>query len=295
MKNKFILFTALALWALSSCTKEQVPSGLILKDQKNTKDSTYVISTIPASQSKHILVEEATGVHCSNCPLGAKILRDLKIQYPNKILSVAVYSQFLNDFQAPSKYDFNSTDAMDLVMFIEGKDPSKPYAAIDRLNTGSADFNYFFKLNNWASKIDELLVKTTPLNIELTSTPTINTNEYLISTKTIFTEDWSGDLAMSIYLIEDHVKDYQDSSVVKIPDYEHNHILRKIITPVPGSTFKDATTTKEKGRVYEKFVTFTIPTIPTTTIKKENCHIIAFVHKTGTDKEIIHAQEIELE
>lgn len=295
MKNKFILFSALALWALSSCTKEQVPSGLILKDQNYIIDSLpSIASIIPASQTKQILVEEATGVRCTNCPAGAKILRDLKTQYPGKILSVSVYSTLLNQYEPPAKYDFNSTDANDLVAFIEGKDPAKPFAAIDRL-TGSVEYTYFFKANNWASKIAEIKDKTTPLNIELTSTPTGKTDEYLISTKTIFTEDWSGDIALSLYLLEDHVKDYQDSGFVKIPDYEHNHILRKVITPIPGSTFKNATTTKEKGRVYEKFVTFTIPTIPTTTIKKENCHILAFIHKTGTDKEIIHAQEIELE
>lgn len=288
--TRFSLLLALAF--LSSCFKEQIPSGLLLTDVKNTSDSTYITGTIPAAQTKKILFEEATGVHCSNCPGGAKILRDLKTAYPGKILSIAIYSEFLNYFQAPSKYDFNSADAMTLVNFIEGKDPSKPASCIDRLPTGDPNYPYFFKKDDWAAKVSAIKDKTTPLNLEMSVSPTGTTDEYRVKSTVTFTQAWTGDIAMTLCLIEDHVIDYQDSDVVKIPNYEHNHVLRKLITPVSGSTFKNAVPAKEAGRVYEKFITFTLPT---NILDKTNCHLVGYIHKTGSEKEIIHAQEIELE
>ncbi len=290
MKKIKYVSILLVLFATACCHNEQIPAGLILKDAINTKDSTYILSTVPAKQPKKILIEEATGVLCTNCPDGAKALRDLEALHPNKIIPAAVYSPFLNDFQAPAKYDFNTTDAYDLVTFVEGSDVSKPSACIDRVYSGGAPA-YYYKLSDWSSVLGSLLSKTTPLNIDVTATPTANTNEYLIKSTVTFTEAWSGDIALSLFLIEDKVIDYQDSSVVVLPNYEHNHILRKIITPVSGATFTGAVTNKEVGRVYEKFVTFTLPA---NIVDKSNCKIIGFVHKTGTSKEVIHVEEIDL-
>lgn len=291
MKTSRILLV-LSMALLSSCFKEQIPSGLLLTDAKNTADSTYITGTIPAAQTKHILFEEATGVKCANCPDGAKVLRDLKIQYPGKILSISIYSEFLNNFQAPAKYDFNTPDAMELVNFIEGKDPQKPTSCINRLVTGDPSLVYFFKLSDWTGKVAAIKDETTPLNLSLEVSPTGTVDEYLVKTTTTFTQAWSGDIALTLCLLEDHVLDYQDSGFVKLPNYEHNHILRKLITPVAGSPFKNATTAKEQGRVYEKFIKFTLPA---NVLNKANCQVIAYVHRTGGSKEVIHAQEVHLE
>ena len=89
--------------SLMGCNKEQIPVGLLLQDELNTTDTTYMISNIPSAQTKKIFVEEATGVRCANCPSGALILRNLKLTYPDKIISASIYSPFLNYFQ-PTKF-----------------------------------------------------------------------------------------------------------------------------------------------------------------------------------------------
>jgi hypothetical protein len=285
----------LGLVLLVACTKEQIPPGLILKDpiviiDTTVKaDTTYLLSSIPAQQVKRVLFEEATGVLCANCPDGAKILRDLRSLYPDRIISASVYSKFLNDFQAPALYDFNSQYAQDLVVFLGG-DPSKPSSAIDRLPTGTS-YPYFFSKALWASKMDEIKDKKTPVNIDLSVASTGTENEYLVSSKITYTEASTDNLAISLYLLEDGVVDFQDSSSVEVHDYEHNHILRKIITPTSGSVFLSSLSTKEAGRVFEKYTKFVLPS---TVLNKANCHVICFVHKTGSSREVLHVVETHL-
>lgn len=292
-KQLFLGTFSLAIIFFACCRKEQVPAGLILTETVSFTDTTYSVTQIPTAQSKVIFVEEATGVHCVNCPAGAAELRTIKNSHPNRVISTAVYSPFLNNFHAPSKYDFNSQDALDLVNFLGNGDPSKPAAAINRISTTNNQANtgnaYFYDRTDWATTINSMLSQTTPVNLDLQVFP--NGNDYRLKSKVTFTETITADLAYSVFLIEDDVEDVQDSTGVEIEDYKHMHILRKIVTPLAGSTFLNTTPTKSQGTVFER--TFDI-VLPNTILNKSNCHLICIVNKVGSSKEVLHAAEIHL-
>lgn len=290
MKKILCLFSLVSLTWLA-CQKEQIPSGLNLYDSIQTVDTTYLISAIPSAQTKHIFMEEPTGVRCPNCPDGAELMHDLKIANPGRILSVSVYSPFLNDSVAPAKYNFNTPDAEELVNFLGG-DPSKPTSSIDRIPTNyvTPPIPYFFSKTDWASKVAAELTKTTPLNLELNVLP--NGSDYYLKSKVTFTDTFTSSLAMSVYIIEDSVIDLQEfpASVIEL-NYVHNHVLRKMVTPVSGSNFLDTFPTKEKGRVFER--TFNI-TLPANIVNAAHVKLICFVHKTGASKEVIQVEEVDL-
>lgn len=273
---------------MAACVKEKAPSGLVLHSDVNTKDTTYITTSVPAKQTKVIFFEEATGVHCSNCPDGAKLLKSLSDQNSGRILSAAIYSPFLNDFTSPSTHDFNQPEFLQLVNFLGG-DPSKPSACIDRLPTNDV-LPYFFDQTLWAGKVTQLLSKTTPVNIEL-STQKVN-NDYLLKSIFTFTDTLTAPLACTVYLLEDGIVDYQNDKNVDVLDYVHNHVLQKIITPLSGSAFLTDIIQKEKGRVFERSFLFSLPT---QVVNKANCKLLCFVHKTGADKEILQVQEVDLE
>ncbi len=293
MKNKFLLAFSFVLMFASACIKEQTPAGLILNETVSFTDTTYTVTPVPAAQQRIIFFEEATGVHCTNCPDGAAELRTLKANHPNRILSTAVYSPFLNDFFPPSKYNFNSQDALDLVNFLGNSDPSKPSAAINRTtapnNQGNTGNAFFYSKPDWATTIASMLPLTTPININLEVFS--NGADYRLKSKVTFTDTITADLAYSVFLIEDDVIDVQDSTSTTIDDYEHMHVLRKIITPLAGSSFLNNTPTKGKGVVFER--TFDV-VLPTSVINKSNCHLICVVNKVGASKEVLQASEIHL-
>ncbi|MEN9338712.1 MAG: hypothetical protein RIQ62_24 [Bacteroidota bacterium] len=288
MKNNIIVFALLSI-AYMACTKEQMPSGLNLYDTINTKDTSYVISVTPSPQTKHILMEEATGVRCPNCPAGSTAVKDLQTANPGRIYPVSVYSPFLNEFYAPALYNFNTTDAEDLVNNLGG-DPSKPSATIDRLTTGNTVVPYFFAKQDWAATVANRLTKTTPVNLELEVLP--NGADYYLKSKVTFTDTLTAGLALSVYVLEDSVVDLQEfpSSVIDT-HYVHKHILRDIITPISGSDFLNDIPTKEKGRVFER--TFEI-TLPSNVLNKNHVKLLCFVHKTGASKEVLQVEEIDL-
>lgn len=292
--NKKIVLGTFALAILFfACTKEQTPSGLILNQTITFTDSTYTAAQIPAAQPRVVLVEEATGVHCVNCPAGAAMLRSLKASNPNRILSAAIYSPFLNSFHAPSKYDFNSQDALDLVMFLGNGDPSKPSAAINRTTDANNQNNtgnpYFYDRNDWGAAIANFLNTSTPVNLNL-SAEFVN-NAYKVKATTTFTDNITDDLAFSLFVLEDGVVDVQDSTGVEIEDYEHEHILRKILTPISGLTFLQTTPTKLKGTVLERTFYFEMPS---NVLNKSNAKALCFIHKVGTTKEVLQVAEIDL-
>jgi hypothetical protein len=73
--QKISLGLSLLMMGAIACVKEQIPAGLILAPTVSFSDTTYTITTIPAAQERVIFVEEATGVHCVNCPAGAAELK----------------------------------------------------------------------------------------------------------------------------------------------------------------------------------------------------------------------------
>ena len=293
IQHKIIIgFSILSIFAYA-CVKEQTPAGLVLTETVSFTDTTYTVTQLPTPQARMIFVEEATGVHCTNCPAGAAELRNIKNAYPNRILSTAVYSPFLNGFQPPAKYDFNTQDALDLVTFLGSGDPSKPSAAINRISTAANQANtgnsYFYNKSDWNTTINAMLSQTTPLNIDLQVFP--NGSNYRLKSTVTFTDTITAELGYSVFLIEDDVIDVQYSTGVEIEDYEHMHVLRKIITPLAGSVFLSSVATKSKGTVFER--TFDI-VIPSNVLNKNNCHLICIVNKVGPSKEVMQASEIHL-
>jgi hypothetical protein len=280
---------ALAVVVMAGCVKEVPPPGLVLDEGIETKDTTYITAAIPAAQTKNVLFEEASGVHCTNCPDGAELLAQLKVDNPNRILSATVYSPFLNEFKPPqTKHDFNTQDAEDLVDFL-GSEPPKPSSTIDRLLTGNSIIPYFFNKEDWPAKVNELLIKTTPLNIDLQSLK--DGENYVLKSKITFTDTITAELAISVYLIEDGIIDYQLDNGVDVDDYEHNHVLVDILTPLSGSVFLNDVAQKEKGRVFERSFIYQLPS---NVVNKANCHLLCFVHKTGGIKEVLHVEEVHL-
>jgi Outer membrane protein Omp28 len=286
--KKYSLIIIVTLF-VASCVKEKTPTGLVLHEEISTKDSTYITTTIPAAQTKVLFFEEATGVHCSNCPDGSRLLKTLSNQNPGRILSAAVYSPFLNEYTPPKgTHDFNTDDAQQLVDFLGG-DPSKPTAAIDRLPNVGGVLPYFYGSTIWADSISSMLSKKTPVNIELQSLK--QGSDYILKSTLTFTDSITSSLAMSVYLLEDDIINYQNDNTVDVPNYVHNHVLVKILTPLSGSVFLNDIIQKEKGRVMERSFVYSLPS---NVVNKANCKLLCFVHKVGSSKEVLQVQEVDL-
>lgn len=296
--NKFFSVVTAGIFLMSAC-KEQTPTGLIL-EQLVSIDTSYVTATPESPQSKTVLIEELTGVACTNCRPGTELLKQMEDQNPGRIITTAIHSGFLTTPTPNSIYDFRNDDADALRLFFNEGDPGKPGATFDRVKVNIAGNDVYFigkgqTGSDWIATLPTRLSKPTPVNIHLTSDYSTAENQSIIKVKLAFTSAVTDQLALTLYVLEDGKKDIQeDTELGEIHDYEFNHVLKKIITPVGGELILDSLSTKEPGRVLEKSVIYKPEIAGINGLVPDKARIIAIVHKTGTSKEVLHAAEVHL-
>ena len=298
MNNKKRLFWTLLVFALTgvfftSC-HEQNPPGLDLGDGAKVADSSYV-APVETKQDRTILIEELTGVDCANCPKAATNIKNMMAANPGRILAAALHPPLGGGFTEPifgkSKYDFRIDKADEIINKLGGLTGGLPTGAINRTpKTGGVMFDSDY--GAWVSRVTPMLSKTTPVNIHIETIYTADNNECEVVAKVAFTENVTEELYLTIYVIENEIKDYQNDAGTKDPDYKHSFVLRDCVTPIAGTSLNFAD--KNTGSVFQKRVIFN-PTIDGDNAwNLDNCKVLAFVHRSGTDQSVLHVQEVEL-
>lgn len=294
MKNRINIsaFSVLAiLGVLFSSCKEQLPPGLDLGGGTKAQDSTYT-AAIEAKQDRNILIEELTGVQCSNCPKAARNIKTMETDHPERIVAVALHPPS-NGFTEPilnkSHYDFRSPQ-VDEIANILGGIQGLPSGALAREKTSNGtifDIDY----GAWTSRVVPMLAQTTPVNIHIESAYVTENNQGEVTVQVAFTENVTDDLYLTIYLVESDIVDYQDDGGVKVPDYVHNHVFRTCITNVLGDNLNLAE--KKAGTVMQKRYSFNPIITGDNAWHLEHCHVVAFVHRGGATKTVVHAETID--
>lgn len=271
-----------------SC-QEKKPPGLDLGDT-NEANSSY-IATLEPKQDKVILIEELTGVQCQNCPKAATAIKSISNANPGRVLAVAMHPPSGKGFTEPipnkSKYDFRVDVIDEIISFLGGPD-GYPCASLNRKTQSNSAIIIRSPLT-WLALVEPLFSESTPVNIHLQTSYDAENNTGELITKIAFTEDVSDELFITAYVIEDKIMDYQDDSGDKVM-YEHNHVFRKILTSVSGSSLNFAD--KKAGTVLQKRIPFEAKLEGVNAWNLDNCHIIAFVHKSGIDQSILQAAQV---
>lgn len=244
-----------------------------------------IIFDAPVTTTRKVLVEELTGVRCTQCPNGARVLEELQGKYGKENL-IVVSIHAAGNFSVPyneSKYDFRNPTSEAIKQFI-GSSLGYPTASVNRdIPEGTA--NIFSLQTKWAGVIANEYLQDNNLDLVLgnsyDSTSRRLTANLIISPLKTRT----GDHYISVLLIEDKIKDYQLDNGVKIPDYTHRHVLRAALTAPTGDAISEQL---KADALIPRTYTFTIPP----EWNADNCSVVAFVHHGGTpNKEILQAIE----
>ena len=292
--NKFFAVLYLSLFCLFLSCKEIPPFISYEIPNITLKDTSYLTSIIPNSEKTKVVIEDLTGVNCSNCPKAADKLKSIRTLYPEDIISIGEYPWSLANLTAPwLGFDtLNTKEADDIFINIFNNPPGIPTGGVNRkLFNGETTLwvSYF----NWAGYAD--IVKSQDSKCVLSS-QILNIDTVLrkakVKIKIIFTQEYEKQLNLSVYLSENKILSKQhmpDGS--KKDNYEHNHVLRYSITPYSGSPLKMPISNKyEAGRVFEK--EFEINFL--NKLKIKNCNLIFIINRFDNEsKEIIQANEIK--
>lgn len=188
----------------------------------------------PESGPQKVLVEEVSGVRCPNCPDGTRLLDALQKEFDSSLVVVTFHAGSFSFPYSESKYDFKTDQTVELLQKL-GSPLGYPAAIIQRTKASQGD-GYPQLSNTWSSSISNALSVEPKIRINLETVITADEHVKLIY-NLLFLEKMDGPVFTNIYLLEDGLIDYQadlrdDNGVVE--KYEHNHVLKQIITPING-------------------------------------------------------------
>jgi len=298
------------MWAMA-CKEE--PPYINYEPENVTYETTYVDVNVPTPEPREVLIEDISGVKCTNCPDATKIINNVKIQYPNRVNSITNYPlNQLDAFTTPinqpdkgyvSKFDLRTAAGANVISNY-GVPSGLPSGYVNRKIFPGQAYRYIGR-NEWTAKVEYEMDSVTPVNIAIT--PSFEGETKLnVDVKLNFTTDLIGDYYVSIALLQDSIIDVQEYTDLNTGDaaydvnYAHRHVLRKMFTANVGDKINSSTTTLVRGRVLIKRYTLTLeneanvsPYPPFPPYDKKHLAVLAFVHR-ASDGVIVQSKEIEV-
>ncbi|WP_236969799.1 Omp28-related outer membrane protein [Membranihabitans marinus] len=187
----------------------------------------------PEPGQQKILVEEVSGVRCPNCPDGTRLLTSIASEFDSAIIVVTYHAGFFSVPYPESVYDFKTEETVALLNLL-GNPIGYPSAAIQRLkDDGQSSAQRL--TNTWYSTINQLIADVPELSLHLEVDQFGEDTQ--ITYGVLTNDDIDRPLYGHLYLLEDGLIDYQSDSRASdgvVTNYEHNHVLKKILTPLEG-------------------------------------------------------------
>jgi hypothetical protein len=254
------LFTILSsLLVLSSCDEITNPypnvlddGSTIIYDEGIDLDSLGLEQLVwekhpgaPTTQ-RNLLIEEFTGIACTACPDGSRILVNLDTIYGDQVIPVSIHA---GKFALPNP-DTTKIYGIDLRTLPEGEiiknafnpDDAYPKGIVSRLT------NLAEGKDKWRITIDNHKndPQTAIIDLDVWYAPNEEYIRVILDYEYLFNSSDVYDL--QVYIIEDHIIGWQlDNGVVK-SDYDHKYVMRRAINGAWGATALPAV----NGELYHK-------------------------------------------
>lgn len=288
MKRILVFSWPLLALLLSACSEEDSNPRTV---NNQVKDTTYVVSPVPAAQTKSVLIEDFTGVRCANCPNAQKEIVNIMQSNPGRIVAIGQYANNATLITLTLPYSYSTTDLRtqfsgDLYTYL-GASNGLPAGSIDRKQYPSEQGILVINFGTWASYVNDQLALSTPFNIALKPTFNGTSREVEAEVTVTCTKLLTDTAYLTLALIESDIISAQEQTLDVDTHYVHNHVLRTVLTPTTGKLL-DASLVP--GRVFIKTFKTTLPV----NWNEKNMELVAFVHHGGNSKEVWQVAKIEL-
>jgi len=242
----------------------------------------------PIISDRVVLVEEVTGVRCPNCPSGSAKVQSLLEQFPSQVIAMNIHGSFLTAPYSDSKFDFRFEEARELENYLKPWE-GKPAAFVNRKKFDEEPLTSISEFDLLSSYVAQVLNAPHQLEISMGTDFDVNTRAIEINLGIIPLADLSGEFRIHVVLTEDNIIDRQANVSEIIEAYEHNHVMRMMLTQFDGNPFSSQLIENELSNMTFKV---TIPAEDGSWIA-DNMHVIAFISNHEDDGlEILQAVEL---
>ncbi len=275
MNKLHVLISALVLISLVSCEEKSI---------------TIPDFEVPVSD-KVVLIEELTGVSCPNCPAGSSELQNIITDFEGLVVGVGIHGDFLTEpVEGHSIYDFRTNVASELESHF-APFLGKPAAVINRVQFPTEDFLGIDNIDLWQQYVLAEFNKSSQITFEYNIDYDPATRTVTLGLDIFPVVDLPGQYALSLMVTEGHIIDAQKNVSEIIDDYEHEHVLRDMMTATLGDPIGS---NLEQGKAVSKTYTYTIPESDNLWVP-ENMDIVGFVTDiTGGEEEVLQAFEAHI-
>ncbi len=284
MKIFWGIMVAAALF-LQSC--EEVGPDINLHGNKSSvSDTTYIESVVETPEPKNVLLEEMTGVRCTNCPQAHQLVAQMKVQYPDRFFSLAYHPINSLGGQYPFSKDTLKNQQSQILFDYFGQIGSEPAGTIDRTLFPSETY-LLLNLPKWSNNVANQFLSITPVNLRLNSSFDTATREVTVTAEMHYTSADTQPNKLTIALVENGIVTPQLDGVIIDTFYVHNDVMRQIITDTKGDVIAP---THQAGTVVRK----TYKTTVDPAWKAGNMHVVAFVHEYLRSRHVYQTKEVKM-
>ena len=237
-------------------------------------NSQNIVVTTP--QSRNVVLEEFTGIHCGWCPSGHVIAQGIMDDNPGRVVLINVHA---GGYAVPStgEPDFR-TDFGDSLAMLCGV-TSYPSGAVNRHLFTDFSSSLALSRSNWLAASSEILSKSSPVNVGFQSSYNPVDSMLTVDVEVYYRDSVQNSKNyLQVALLENHVYGYQSDAVNGTTNsYDHKHILRHFLTGLWG----DQIDTVAPGTLVSRQYTYKVPA----DYDIDNCDVAVYV--TEDQKEVI--------
>lgn len=282
--NRIILLLLIGTLGLHSCSDTEDPVVRL--------DSQYLENVYgPApdfefltNPTKNVLLEEFTGHKCGFCPPATALVKQWDEELGERLVPVSIHAGTLASVGSePFETNYNTPDGDFFWGQVEGG--FNPSARIDRFSGAQNAYPY----DDWRGMIETQMAMSPDVALQGIASFVAADGILNVHIHGQYLKNLTDSYSLVVLIAESHIisaqEDY-DQTPSEILDYEHNHVLRDVITIPEGLPVSTAPASNDaflRSFSYE----FNSEWVP------GNCHVIAYILNTATG-DVVNTVELEI-
>ena len=192
------------------------------------------------SNQRFIVLEEFTGHTCINCFLGTDEVVRLDGEWGDQLIPVGIHAgNFAEPLASGDKYRTDHRDP-DLIgdEYSRKFNPGNQYprGMVSRLGGAVSE------VSNWQLDIAELADDAPKASLLIKNYYAAANNLLRINVELKWKEDLTDPYNLLVYVVEDHITDWQKVLADDVEEYDHRHVLRKVVNSETGKSLNAALT-----------------------------------------------------
>lgn len=201
----------------------------------NGTTAVYVVTAIVLEDpvgptGKTVLLNDYTGIRCVNCPGASEIAHHLQEQYGEHLVVMSIHAGFLS-MPTGNMPDFRTEEGTEWY----NNNSSNPLGSVDRVKLLP---NYTLQDNDWENAVSEAMEETQTIEIKVNNTYNEASRMLTTTIDAEALEALSGELALTVCLVEDSIVGFQVTPSGYQEDYLHRHVFRGTLNGAYGENIQ---------------------------------------------------------